>query len=49
MVRIKGEVLCFRPGDYTLVNDQDLSLRENELHLLLHFCCDGEMSIQLKL
>ena len=45
VARIKGELLCFRPGDYTLVSDQDLSLRESELHLLLHFSCDGEMGI----
>lgn len=39
--KVRGELLCWRPGDYTLASDQDLSLRECELHLLLHFNCNG--------
>ena len=44
---VRGELLCFQPGDYTLASDQDPSLGECELHLLLCFNCDGEQSALL--
>lgn len=40
--QVRGELLCFRPGDYTLASDQDPSLGESELHLLMFFNCYGE-------
>lgn len=40
--KIRGELLCFQPGDYTLVSDKDPTIGECALDLLLHFCCDGE-------
>ena len=44
VAKVRGELLCVRPGDYTLVSEQDPTLGESELHLLLHLCCDGELS-----
>lgn len=40
--KIRGELLAFHPGDYTLVSDQDPTMEECELDLNLHLCCDGE-------
>jgi Rps23 Pro-64 3,4-dihydroxylase Tpa1-like proline 4-hydroxylase len=41
VAKISGELLCFQPGDYTLVTDHDLAATGDcVLDLLLHFCCD---------
>ena len=41
--QLRGELLHLRPGDYTLASDQDPSVGETDLHLLLHFCCEGQL------
>ena len=40
--KVRGELLRFQPGDYTLVTDHDLTATGGSvLDLILHFCCDG--------
>ena len=39
--RVKGELLCCCPGDYTLISDCDTASGESALDILLHFCCEG--------
>ena len=39
--RVRGELLCCCPGDYTLISDCDTSSGESALDVLLHFCCEG--------
>lgn len=46
VAEVRGELLQLRPGDYSLVSDQDPSIRETQLHLLLHFCCERELLSQ---
>ena len=41
--QLRGELLHLRPGDYTLASDQDPSVGETDLHLLLHFCCESQL------
>ena len=41
--QLRGKLLHLRPGDYTLASDQDPSVGETELHLLLHFCCESQL------
>ena len=43
VAEVGGELLQLRPGDYSLVSDQDPSIGETQLHLLLHFCCKREL------
>lgn len=47
VAKIRGELFSFRPGDYTLVNDQDPTIGECALDLHIHFCCDGELQYSL--
>lgn len=43
VAKIRGALFSFRPGDYTLVNDQDPTIGECALDLHIHFCCDGKL------
>lgn len=43
--KVRGELFSLRPGDYTLVSDQDPTIGECALDLHIHFCCDGELLI----
>ena len=49
VAKVRGELLYFWPGDYTLVSDQDPSIGQCELHLHLHFCCDGEFPLTISM
>ena len=43
--KVRGELLCFQPGDYTLVSDQDPTIAECALDLMLHFSCNGQCQL----